>query len=47
MSATIFSLLAVTFAFLGLVGWVFWPSRRQKLESHGEIPFRDEEPTDE
>jgi len=43
MTATIISLLAVTFAFGGLLVWVFWPSRRQRLEAHGEIPFADEE----
>jgi len=39
MSATVFSLLAVTFGFTALVVWVFWPSRRTELESHGAIPL--------
>ena len=42
MSATIFSLLVVTVAFCALVLWVFWPSRRQQIETHGQIPFIDD-----
>lgn len=38
MSASEFSLLAVTLSFAGLVVWVYWPSRRGRLESYGSIP---------
>ena len=41
MSATLISLLAVTFGFLGLVAWVYWPSRKQDLESLGSMPLED------
>ncbi len=37
--ASIFSLIAVTIGFTVLVLWVYWPSRRERLESLGEIPF--------
>ena len=43
MSATLISLLAVTFGFIGLVFWVYWPSRKQELESLGKIPLDDPE----
>jgi cbb3-type cytochrome oxidase subunit 3 len=36
MTATLFSLIAVT---VGFVAWVYWPSRRSKLESLGQIPL--------
>jgi len=39
MSATLFSLLAVTVGFIALVAWVYWPSRRARLESLGQIPL--------
>ena len=42
MSPTEISLIAVTVAFIALVVWVYWPSRRQHLESHGSIPLDDE-----
>jgi cytochrome c oxidase cbb3-type subunit 4 len=29
--------------FVGIVAWVFWPSRKQELEDHGSIPLRDHE----
>ena len=41
MTATIFSLLAVTIGFTALVCWVYWPSRRDRLESHGSIPLEN------
>jgi cbb3-type cytochrome oxidase subunit 3 len=41
MSASEFSLLAVTLSFAGLVVWVYWPSRRGRLESYGSIPRED------
>ena len=43
MNATIFSLLAVTLGFSLLVAWVYWPSRRQKLEELGRIPLDGED----
>ncbi|MCB1686519.1 MAG: cbb3-type cytochrome c oxidase subunit 3 [Pseudomonadales bacterium] len=46
MSATLFSLLAVTIGFSALVVWVYWPSNRQKLESYGSIPLDLEEAQD-
>ncbi len=41
MTATLFSLIAVTIGFSTLVIWVYWPSRRQRLESLGQIPLED------
>jgi cytochrome c oxidase cbb3-type subunit 4 len=32
--------------FVGIVVWVFWPSRRKRMEDDGRIPFRDEGGTD-
>ncbi len=29
--------------FVGIVAWVYWPSRRQEMEDNARIPFRDEE----
>ena len=42
MSATLFSLLSVTLGFVTLLAWVYWPSRRRRLEAHGRIPLEDE-----
>ena len=42
MTGSILSLLAVTIAFCALVAWVFWPSRRKEIETHGQIPFKDD-----
>lgn len=42
MTATLFSLLAVTVAFAALVLWVYWPSRRARLESLGQIPLDED-----
>lgn len=39
MSATMFSLIAVTVGFTGLVAWVYWPSHKSRLESLGQIPL--------
>ncbi len=39
MTATLFSLIAVTLGFAALVAWVYWPSRKSKLEALGEIPL--------
>jgi cytochrome c oxidase cbb3-type subunit 4 len=29
--------------FLGIVGWVLWPRRKEKLEAHGRIPLEDDD----
>lgn len=29
--------------FAGIVAWVLWPSRRDRLQEHGSIPLRDTE----
>ncbi len=39
MTATLFSLVAVTLGFTLLVAWVYWPSRKSHLEAQGEIPL--------
>jgi cbb3-type cytochrome oxidase subunit 3 len=39
MNATLISLIAVTIGFTALVAWVYWPSRRNRLEALGEIPL--------
>ena len=41
MNATLFSLIAVTVGFSALVAWVYWPSRRRKIEALGRIPLDD------
>ena len=28
--------------FLGIVVWVYWPSRKEELEAHGRIPLDDD-----
>jgi len=40
--ATLFSLISVTVGFTALLLWVYWPSRRERLEALGEIPFDDD-----
>ncbi len=45
MTAAEFSLIAVTLGFIALVLWVYWPSRRQRLESLGHIPLDDDTDT--
>lgn len=42
MTATLFSLIAVTVAFTLLVVWVYWPSRKDRLEALGQIPLETE-----
>ena len=42
MTATLFSLVAVTLGFTLLVAWVYWPSRKNKLEALGKIPLDSE-----
>jgi len=39
MNATLFSLIAVTVGFAALIAWVYWPSRKDRLEALGEIPL--------
>ena len=29
--------------FCGIVAYVYWPSRKRKMEDNANIPFRDEE----
>ncbi len=43
MTATLVSLIAVTLGFIGLLAWVYWPSRKKRLETYGRIPL-DEQP---
>lgn len=28
--------------FVGIVAWVYWPSRKSRLEAHGRIPLEDD-----
>lgn len=42
MTATEFSLLAVTFGFAALVFWVYSPRRRSRLESYAAIPLEED-----
>ena len=42
MTATLFSLIAVTVGFAALIAWVYWPSRKDRLEALGEIPLESE-----
>ena len=44
MTATLFSLIAVTLGFTLLVVWVYWPSRRAELEALGQIPLENTAP---
>lgn len=30
--------------FLAIVAYVYWPSRKGRLESYGRMPFRDDPP---
>ncbi|HEY5645350.1 MAG TPA: cbb3-type cytochrome c oxidase subunit 3, partial [Pseudomonadales bacterium] len=38
-AATLFSLISITIGFVALLLWVYWPSRRERLEALGDIPF--------
>lgn len=29
--------------FLGIVAWAYWPRNRDKLQSHADIPLRDDD----
>lgn len=42
MSGAELSLIAVVVAFSGLVGWVYWPGNRKRLESYGSMPLIEE-----
>ena len=42
-----FWLLWLVLLFLGIVAWVYWPSRKKRLESYGRIPFQDDDDHDE
>ena len=33
--------------FLAIIGWVFWPRHKKRLENHGTIPLRDAAPPEE
>lgn len=39
-----FWLLWLMLLFLGIVAWAYWPTRKRKLQEHGQIPLRDDEP---
>jgi cbb3-type cytochrome oxidase subunit 3 len=43
MTPTEFSLLAVTVSFTALILWVYWPGRRERLESYGAIPLEQDD----
>lgn len=45
--AALFSLISVTVGFAALILWVYWPSRRERLEALGDIPFDDDNNTAE
>ena len=30
-------------AFVAIVAWTFWPTRKRRLERHGEIPLHDDD----
>ena len=30
-------------AFVAIVAWTFWPTRKRRLERYGEIPLRDDD----
>ncbi|MGD8418491.1 MAG: cbb3-type cytochrome c oxidase subunit 3 [Pseudomonadales bacterium] len=47
MTAPIISLVSVVVGFTALVLWVYWPSRRNKLEALGRIPFDNDQPEKE
>jgi|GEM_PF-6023846 len=47
MTPTIISLLAVTFGFIGLVLWVYWPSHKSRIEKLGRIPLDDKDLEDQ
>jgi cytochrome c oxidase cbb3-type subunit 4 len=32
--------------FVGIVAWAFWPSRKERLQRHADIPLRDDDDRD-
>ena len=38
-----FWVLWLMLVFLGIVAWAYWPKRKKKLQSYGEIPLRDDD----
>ncbi|MEM9964243.1 MAG: cbb3-type cytochrome c oxidase subunit 3 [Asticcacaulis sp.] len=38
------ALLTLTFTvvFVGIAIWAYWPKNKSKIQSHGQIPFKDE-----
>ena len=47
MTATEFSLIAVTLGFVLLLVWVYSPARRDRLESYGHMPLEDDRDQDQ
>lgn len=43
MSMAEFSLIGVTVGFFVLVVWVYWPSRRERLEAHAYTPLDEDD----
>ena len=39
-------LLWLVLLFVGIVAWVYWPGRKQRIEAYGRIPFREDLPHD-
>ena len=39
-------LLWLILLFVAIVAYVYWPSRRQRLESYGNIPLQEDAPGD-
>jgi cytochrome c oxidase cbb3-type subunit 4 len=37
-------LLWLVLLFVAIVAYVYWPSRKKRLESYGRIPLQDETP---
>ncbi|HEX2525012.1 MAG TPA: cbb3-type cytochrome c oxidase subunit 3 [Geminicoccus sp.] len=35
-------LLWLFLVFVAGVAWIYWPKRRDELERHGQIPFKDD-----
>jgi cbb3-type cytochrome oxidase subunit 3 len=43
MTAIEFSLVSLTVSFIGMVVWVYWPSRRELMESYASMPLDDDD----
>jgi cbb3-type cytochrome oxidase subunit 3 len=37
-----YSIIPVVIVFCALVIWTYWPSRKDRVEQNGRIPFDDE-----